>query len=777
MVKKENRKLLAIMFTDIVGYTAMMQKDEAGATDIRKKHRRIFQDLHEKHDGKILQYYGDGTLSIFESAVQSVDCAIRMQKHFQENEPKVPVRIGIHIGDVIYDDTEIYGDGVNVASRIEGMSTAGAILLSGRLNEELKNHTTISTRSLGTFEFKNISDSVEVFSVTGNGLIIPETAKLEGKFKNSIRSIAVLPFANISTGTEFEYLSDGMTEEIINALTRVKDLRVTSRTSSFYYKGKNIPITQIGKELNVSTILEGSIRLSGNKMRITAQLIDVKEDFHFWSETFDRSLDDIFAVQDEISLLIADKLREHLGHFEIKEHLVEEQNVSVSHYQKYLEARFHLLKMSRIEMEKGLSILLDLAKQAPDYPMAHLGLNHAYTMLGSIGVMSSAEAFEKGSVHLEKALELDDSIPECQLHLSWKAFLEEWDLQKAYDHLNRVLEARPMIDYYQTMASIVVVERKFKAAVNCIDTASQIDPFSDINFHLRGLIYYLQEDYENAIKYYQKSVDLKPDAEVSTLELGEAIILSGRKEEGLEYFQTLSDNKDPLIKIGGVCLAYASMNELDKMADGIGKLEAALETSQMERALYLLILCLVMAEKYDEALEKIEFGVAKRVPLLLYLSVDPLLKPLHSMHQFQVIKKKIFGEGITIESKAGRYKKSLLDHDSLKKYRNKLKEQMDLEKPYLNPNLTLRDLAEKVKIPANQLSQLLNEGFDKNFSEFVNSYRLEDFKSKLIDPGRKHLTLLAHALDSGFNSKTAFNTYFKKATGKTPKAYMKELNQ
>ncbi|MFT6321364.1 MAG: TolB-like protein/class 3 adenylate cyclase, partial [Granulosicoccus sp.] len=345
MENQKTRRLAAIMFTDIVGYTALMQKDENAAADKRAHHREEFEQYHQKYHGEILQYFGDGTLSVFQSGVEAVECAIEIQKALKEGEP-VPLRMGLHMGDIVFDGTDVYGDGVNLASRIESMGVAGAILLSGKLNDELKNHQHISTKSLGIFGLKNIENPVEIFSVTNEGIKTPARSELKGKQTALTKTIAVLPLVNMSADADNEYFSDGMTEEIINALAKIKGLKVTSRTSSFFFKNKKIPLSQIGEELNVATILEGSIRLSGNKMRITAQLINVKDDFHFWSETFDRSIDDIFAVQDEISLLIADRLREHLGHFELGSHLVDDLNIPIEVYKKYLKGRYYLMKLN-----------------------------------------------------------------------------------------------------------------------------------------------------------------------------------------------------------------------------------------------------------------------------------------------------------------------------------------------------------------------------------------------------------------------------------------------
>ncbi len=769
------RRLAAIMFTDIVGYTALMQQNENAAAAVRAHHREAFQKYHEIFNGEILQYFGDGTLSVFQSGVQAVACAIAIQKALQIGDP-VPLRIGLHIGDIVFDGTEIYGDSVNVASRIESMGVAGGVLLSGKLNEELKNQPQISTKSLGHFEFKNIENPIEVFSVSNEGIKIPANSELKEKKKQQTKTIAVLPFVNMSTSADNEYFSDGMTEEIINALAKIKELKVTSRTSSFFFKNKNIPIGQIGKELNVSTILEGSIRLSGNKMRLTAQLIDVKEDAHFWSETFDRSMEDIFAVQDEISLLIADKLREHLGHFDIGDRLVDASDISVENYKLYLKGKYHLLKMNKPNLEKGISILEQVIAAQPNFALAYLGVHQGYAILGTTGQVPAGEAFAKGQPFLDKAIELDKDLPESQLNLSWIAFLQNWDFESAYRHLNKVQEVRPVIDYYQSMASTLSAEGKLDAALQYIETAVQLDPFSAITYHLKGFIFYLQEKYKKAIVCFEKSYSLKPEYSLSGIYWGGALLLMGRKEEGRAFFQNLpEDEQGGLLKLGGVTLANAALGNILEAEAGITKLKAALQTDSMGSALDFLILCHTMMGNQEAALDLIEKGIGQRLPMMPYLYPEPMLKPLRSTPRFQELMQQIFGKRSSIDFSKRKYKKPLFDEATLKQYRQQLETLMDTEQPHLDPSLSIRSLAEILGIPSNHLSQLLSEGFEKNFSQFVNAYRLEAFKSKAADPAQQHLTLLALAYDSGFNSKTVFNTFFKKMMGKTPKAYWKEV--
>jgi len=769
------RQLAAIMFTDIVGYTTIMQNDESVAMRIRTKHRDIFESHHASFKGKIIQYYGDGTLSIFKSAVEAASCAAEMQKQFKAGSIPIDVRIGLHIGDIYYDGTEVFGDGVNIAARIESISKPGAVLLSEQLNNELKNHSKITTTSLGKFNFKNVIDPIEVFALSIGDLTIPDLTDIPSSLSSNDKSVAVLPFENMSTSKEYEYFSDGMTEEIITALTKVKNLKVTSRISSFHFKGKKTSISEIGRLLNVSTIVVGSVRLSGKMMRISAQLIDVSEDESIWSEKYDRKIENIFSVQDEISLQIADKLREHLGHLEIDSHLVSIPDVKIDDYTSYLKSRHHIVKMNADDIEIGMSILEKVIQNSPGYIYGYLGMHLGYTLKGTLGFMKAEDAFLKGQKYLDKAIELDPDLPECQLQKAWISFLQDWDLNATYKHLEKVYSASPIIDYYQTMASVVIVEKKIDAANHYIDIALKLDPFSDITHHLKGFIQYVNENFEEAIKYYRKGMELKPGSEVSYMELGQSLILSGKIEEALSHYEHLPIEIDNLLKIGGKTLVHAVSGNKEQTVEGLLKLKEALNSPLIERALNYLILCETVSGNYDAAIKYVKDAISMRLPMIVYLKIDPMLKPLYSIPGFNDLLKDIPTSSIQEKLTTSKYQKSLLTPEALKRNRKELNELMDTEKPYLDPFLTLRDLAEQLGIPSNYLSQLLNEGFDKNFSEFINTYRLTHFKKAIKNPQNRNFTLLAVAYESGFNSKTVFNNFFKKVMGTTPSAYLKSV--
>src|ERR1043165_4267063 len=275
------RQLAAIMFTDIVGYTALMEQDEQLAKELRDRHRIVLQKEIPEHGGKILQYYGDGTLSTFDSALDAVECSIAIQRQLQL-APAIPIRIGIHTGDIVYEDNDIYGDGVNVSSRIQSLAVPGGVLISEKVYDEIKNHPDVITIPMGSFELKNVKKPVEVFALANEGLTIPSEREIRTASFSSEVSIAVLPFVNMSNDPEQEYFSDGMAEEILNSLAHLEKLKVAGRTSSFQFKGQNIDLREVGEKLGVKTVLEGSIRKQGNRLRVTAQLVNVQDGFHLW---------------------------------------------------------------------------------------------------------------------------------------------------------------------------------------------------------------------------------------------------------------------------------------------------------------------------------------------------------------------------------------------------------------------------------------------------------------------------------------------------------------
>ncbi|GEM_PF-127493 len=773
MEGKKERQLAAVMFTDIVGYTALMQGDEAKAAGLRKRHREVFNEQHALFEGRIVQYYGDGTLSVFKSAVEASNCALAIQRILQVGD-HVPLRIGIHLGDIVYDNTEVYGDGVNLASRIESLSTSGAILLSDKVNDELKNHSTITTQSLGSFNLKNVERSVEVFAVTNEGVTVPERSELRNKAPEQHKTIAVLPFVNMSASEENEYFSDGITEDIITALSKIEQLKVTSRTSSFYFKGKHVPLKEIARELNVSTILEGSVRLAGGMIRVNAQLIEAEQDFHFWSDTWDRKLENIFEIQDEISLAIADKLREQLGHLQIEEHLVEKQTDSVTAYEFFLKGRFHFRKWNPTSVNEALSFYQRAIELDPKHTESYVGLADSYSFLATTGFLPEEEGWAKSAEMTAKAQALEEENDGVQYLLANQQFFLACDHSNALQHALKAAKLNPNnVEAQQFIAFLYLVAGNHAQARQHLDHAISIDPLSVETMFYNAYYQYVTGDSEQALKELNACLERNPANLPAHVIKCYVLLHTGRAKEVINYFDRVPMeivvNHD---KLGLTALAYAYLKDDEKTKEYLARLQAEAKEPNGFRAHSFLLLMHVAMGYHEPAFQWIDQAIKDKFSFILFHFMDPLVAPLRSDPRYAEYHNVLYPEVATQELKPR--KKPLLSDDDATSIVERLNDYMRKERPYLKPDLTLRQLAEQIAVHPNKLSWLLNEHLHRNFNEFINRYRVENFKRLAMDKANSVVTLLGLAYDSGFNSKTAFNTYFKKETGQTPKQFLEE---
>ena len=561
---KEIRMLAAIMFTDMVGYTAMMQENERQAKILRNKHREVLEKLILEHRGQILQYYGDGTLSIFGSAIEAAICGAKIQRELQ-SEPKVPLRIGIHAGDVVYDDEGVYGDGVNIASRIENIAIPGSVLVTDKINDELRNQKDIESVFLGRYELKNVKHPVKIYALNYDGINIPTPEQLEIKTTNSDNSIAVLPFVNLSAEKENEYFSDGMTEELLNALAKVEGLQVTSRTSSFAFKGKNTDIREIGKLLGVKTVLEGSVRKYGNRVRVTAQLINSENGYHKWSETFDRELEDIFSVQDELASSIVDQLKQSISIRKPSKSLVKIPTENIDAYNLYLKGQFNWNKWAPDFVLKAIKYFEEALKLAPDFALAYSRLSACYIFLGAIGFMSNKDSYPKAKEYAIKAYNIDNTLIDAQISLGMVKYFNEWDWEGAEKCFLKVLEVNPnSAETHQYYAMLLGTLGYHKKALKEIELAHQLDPLNAPISYILSYVYFNNNQTDIAITQQLKTIELDPDFGDTWNSMAWMYLKSNNYEKAIEIFNKILDNPTNILKAkAGLSYAFAKLGKPD----------------------------------------------------------------------------------------------------------------------------------------------------------------------------------------------------------------------
>ncbi|MDH4298492.1 MAG: adenylate/guanylate cyclase domain-containing protein, partial [Cyclobacteriaceae bacterium] len=399
----QSRQLSAIMFTDIVGYTALMGKDEHKAFALLNKNRQLQKSFIEAFNGRWIKELGDGTMASFNTVSDAVNAAVKIQEACNAAND-FQLRIGIHQGEVVFENDDVFGDAVNIAARIQAAANPGCIFISEAVNHNVANKKDIKTLFVKEEILKNVSQPVRMYQVmiAGSEIIIPE--KPVAKVVEN--SIAVLPFANMSSDPEQEFFSDGITEEIINMLAQVPQLKVIGRTSSFAFKGKNLDLKFIGEQLKVSYILEGSVRKSGNKLRVTAQLISVADGFHLYSEKFDRELEDVFAIQDEVSFAILNAIKVRLFEKE-RTAVLNRYTNNVDAYQLYLQGLYHYNRYTPDSMAKAVEFYQAAINIDFNYALAYAEMSSCYWDLAYFNWGPREESVAKSIDAINKALQLD----------------------------------------------------------------------------------------------------------------------------------------------------------------------------------------------------------------------------------------------------------------------------------------------------------------------------------------------------------------------------------
>lgn len=568
---------------------------------MRERHRKVFDQLTSKYDGKILQYYGDGTLSIFQSAVAAVECSVEMQKAFQQ-EPKVPLRIGIHTGDITHSQEEVYGDGVNLASRIESSCIPGGIFISGKVYDDIKNHSWLKTKSIGEFHFKGITDGIELYAISSGKVAVPKdemlphlkesSAKLISvtpspslsgpsgknlalKFREAMLwllallaiiliggnfffkkekagsdlaftdrkvSIAVLPFSNFSGGKEDDYFSDGITEDILSLLSNIKDFRVISRTSVMQYKDTEKSIKQIARDLKVTHILEGSVRRHDNKVRVVAQLIDAINDAHLWAETYDKEITELFEVQSQIAEHIATALQRELSPTE-QASIKKKPTENFQAYDYYLQGREYYSRYNKKDNDVAIQLFRNALAVDSNFALAYAGLGDALSQKANFDNAHDSVLLDSAEQVSKKAIALDSRCSE------------------AYKSLGLAYHYKGMEDQ----------------ALEAYHKAVEENPNNDMAISNIALIHQVRGDVVEGIEWAKKAKELNPNQPMSTMRLSElydAIGLDEQNEAILKEGISMNPLKaDFYVQLGKLHLRLQDYEKVEEFANKAVEME------------------------------------------------------------------------------------------------------------------------------------------------------------------------------------------------------------
>lgn len=479
-MSENSHQLAAIVFADVVGYTAMMQEDETDAVEKINRFRHSLETIASELDGKIIQYYGDGSLLLFRSATDASEFAKLLQMDLNE-EPFVPVRIGVHMGDVLLQNGNVFGDVVNIASRIQALAPPGGIYISEMVFLNIVNKTGLDSVFISEESLKNVKEPVRIYEVLtqfSKPVIpaLPPEKKMARKIDEN--SIAVLPFSNMSSDKEQEYFSDGLTEDIITQLSKIKSLKVISRTSVMQYKKNPKSIKEIGAELGVAVILEGSVQRNNNQVRITAQLINAITDEHLWAESYDRPVDDIFSIQREVAIAISTVLNTKLSKKET-ENLETKPTVDMQAYDMYLRGKFLVEKRNKTDLLIARELFQMAVNIDKTFAIAYAGLADTYLLSSYRGYQDPDVMLMVAKKHIDVALGLDTTSGEIQATLGyWYHQTFNWkEAENSYRKSIRLNSNQSNV--YLWLAILLEAKGEQEEALNIYNQGNEVNPSWD----------------------------------------------------------------------------------------------------------------------------------------------------------------------------------------------------------------------------------------------------------------------------------------------------------
>ncbi|HET9744992.1 MAG TPA: adenylate/guanylate cyclase domain-containing protein, partial [Chitinophagaceae bacterium] len=486
---EHSHQLAAILFADIVNYTAMMQEDENAALEKITRFRHVIDIIVEELEGKIIQYYGDGCLVLFNSATDAVEFAKLLQTDFNE-DPKVPVRIGIHMGDVLLRDGNVFGDVVNIASRIQALAPAGGIYISEMVYRNIANKKGMDSVFIKEEKLKNVKTRIRIYEVlTEYSTTVYHVNADDEQVAIDENSIAVLPFVNMSSDKEQEYFSDGLTEDIITQLSKIKSFKVISRTSVMQYKKTPKSIKEIGKELGVATILEGSVQRSPTKVRITAQLINAVSDEHLWSESYDRPVDDIFTIQREVALAIASVLNTTLTKKESQQ-LDYVPTVNLQAYDLYMRGKFLVEKRNKTDLLVARELFQQAVTKDRTFADAYSGLATTYLLSSFRGYEDPTRMLWLAKKNIDTALGLDPSSGEIQATLGYW-YHQTFDWHAAEITYRRAIDLNAnQSNVYLWLGILLEAKDEKEEALKVYNRGTELNPMWDylVENRIRALV-------------------------------------------------------------------------------------------------------------------------------------------------------------------------------------------------------------------------------------------------------------------------------------------------
>ena len=575
------RRLAAILSADVVGYSRLMEEDEDGTLAVLQAHRaELIDPTIAAHRGRIVKLMGDGALVEFASVIDAVECAVDVQRGMANRNTDVPgsrrieFRIGINLGDVIIEGDDIYGDGVNVAARLQELADPGGVCIAGTVFDQVGRRPDLTFDDLGEQQVKNIDRPIRAYVVRSPGAemagaaVATATPQAVGE-----RSIAVLPFANMSADPEQDFFADGITEDIITALSQISDLFVIGRTSTFAYKGQAIDLKRVGRELGVRYVLEGSVRRAGNRLRVTGQLIDASDGHHLWADRYDRDLDDIFAVQDDITRNVATALQITLSWGETSR-LWQGGTRSFEAWQCMAQAFKHWYRFSAVDNAEARRLCERAVEIDPEFGSAWALLAWTCWMEARYFHAPNPDALIERFERLADKVMALGNVPAQAYHLQGARYMLRGELEASVDAFTRAVEAAPSnAEMHGLLGIALIYAGRPTEGLACAETAIRLSPRPP-DFVLSGLVegHRWTGALDEALAAAQRGVAQSPNNYIGHVKLTSILIDLGRENDAREAAKkVLALDPKFSVEAYGRTQDYANPAHRQHVVDGLRK--------------------------------------------------------------------------------------------------------------------------------------------------------------------------------------------------------------
>ena len=675
----QSRQLAAIMFTDIVGYTALMGKDEQKAFAFLTKNREIQKPIIEQYNGRWIKELGDGVMASFNTASDAVNAAIKIQQACNAAK-NFELKIGIHMGEVVFENDDVYGDGVNIASRIETLGVGSSILFSKTIRDQVKNNAEFQISSLGSFDFKNVGETVEVFALSNPGFVVPKRNAMQGKLKKtkanntkriviitaaaivliaaifltrnflfnknlsaSPRSLAILPFENLQKDSSLLYLADGMPENLINRLSSFPDVKVFARSATFKLPDTSKSISSLRRLLNADVVLTGQLQQNKGVYYLSCQLVDAANQNQIWGAKYEMTNNDISVIEDSIVASLMNPLRIVL--VDKSKGIQQNKSVNPQAYAEFLKGRFLSYGSTPEESEKALAHFREAIRIDPKYAAAYAAIANEKIVQSLFSTASQKEIINEARTAIEAAKALDPNIAEIYTSEGALKFYYDWDWKGAVESYKKALELDPgnatiYIRYSATLADV----GRYKEALPLADKAVKLDPVSTSSLHNLGWTNLVASNFQKSADAFQIALDLHPAWVWGYIKQAYAYIFMNQYDKALAN----AAKAEKLFKDGWgsellqvtLVFIYSKCNQKEKANAVVNRFLKYSSTNKIEDPWDLSYIYYLRGD-YQKANEWEEKAIAERSPnaYLLNISIFYDKKYFESPEHQQILKK------------------------------------------------------------------------------------------------------------------------------------------